>query len=74
MWNFSRNLEELIYLTAYHTGNIVQENACRLDWRKVTKRNDEIYILGNPPYVGSSMQSKEQKEDMRGVFKIGRTI
>ena len=53
------------------TGNIVQGNACRIDWEEVCPKNedDEIYILGNPPYLGSRNQNKEQKEDMRIVFK-----
>lgn len=53
------------------TGNIVQGNACRLDWEVVCPKHedDEIYILGNPPYLGSSMQKLEQKEDMALVFK-----
>ncbi|PWK28944.1 type II restriction/modification system DNA methylase subunit YeeA [Arcicella aurantiaca] len=53
------------------TGNIVHGNATRLDWEVVCpkKEQDEIYILGNPPYLGSSMQSAEQKEDMALVFK-----
>jgi hypothetical protein len=53
------------------TGNIVQGNACRLDWEVVCpkEKGDEIYILGNPPYLGSSMQSVAQKEDMALVFK-----
>lgn len=52
------------------TGNIVHGNATRLDWEVVCpkKEQDEIYILGNPPYLGSSMQSTEQKEDMALVF------
>ena len=51
-------------------GNIVQDNACRVDWEKVCPKNedDEIYILGNPPYVGSRKQNKEQKEDLKIVF------
>ena len=51
-------------------GNIVQGNACRLDWEEVCPKNenDEIYILGNPPYVGSRNQNKEQKEDLKFVF------
>lgn len=53
------------------TGNIVQGNACRLDWEKVCpkKDGDEIFILGNPPYLGSSIQSNEQKDDMALVFR-----
>lgn len=52
-------------------GNIVHGNATRLDWETVCpkKENDEIYILGNPPYLGSSMQNAEQKADMALVFK-----
>ena len=28
----------------------------------------ETYICGNPPYLGSQTQSKEQKEDLKAVF------
>ncbi len=50
-------------------GKIVQGNACRLDWEVVCPKeeNDEIYILGNPPYLGSFLQSKEQKADLKYV-------
>lgn len=53
------------------TGNIVHGNATREDWEIVCPKlpNDETYILGNPPYLGSSMQNAEQKEDMALVFK-----
>ncbi|PHS36835.1 MAG: SAM-dependent methyltransferase [Sulfurovum sp.] len=52
-------------------GNIVHGNATRIDWESVcTKENDdEIYIFGNPPYLGFKMQNKEQKEDMKRVFE-----
>lgn len=32
----------------------------------------ETYICGNPPYLGSTWQSKEQKEDLKRIFD-GRT-
>lgn len=32
----------------------------------------ETYICGNPPYLGSAWQSKEQKEDLKRIFE-GRT-
>jgi len=53
-------------------GNIVQGNACRLDWEVVCTKNegDEIYIMGNPPYLGFNMQSPEQKEDIAKVYPI----
>jgi type II restriction/modification system DNA methylase subunit YeeA len=51
-------------------GNIVQGNATRLDWILVCIRqtNDEVYILGNPPYLGFNMQTSEQKEDLAKVY------
>jgi len=52
------------------TGNIVHGNATRLDWEKVCpkEKGDEIYVLGNPPYMGARFQSKEQKDDVKFVF------
>jgi hypothetical protein len=51
-------------------GNITQGNATRLDWKIVCPIDlaDEVYILGNPPYLGSRNQDKEQKNDMKFVF------
>jgi len=48
------------------SGKIVRANACRIDWEDVCpkKNDDEIYILGNPPYKGFSQQTKVQKEDL----------
>jgi hypothetical protein len=52
------------------TGNIVHGNACRVDWELVCPKieGDEIYILGNPPYLGFSIQNKDQKDDILLVF------
>ena len=51
-------------------GKIVQGNACRMEWETVCpkKEDDEIYIMGNPPYLGYARQNSEQKEDMSKVF------
>lgn len=47
-------------------GNIVCGNATRLNWEEVCPRNqgDEIYILGNPPYLGGKLQNTQQKKDL----------
>jgi hypothetical protein len=52
-------------------GNIVCGNATRLNWETVCPKDPahETYILGNPPYLGYSMQSSQQKEDMIHVLK-----
>ena len=52
-------------------GNIVAGNAARKNWEEVCPKNegDEIYIIGNPPYLGSRNQDAEQKADMEYVFR-----
>ncbi len=52
-------------------GNITHGNAARVDWEIACpkKENDEIYIIGNPPYLGSRNQDAEQKADMEAVFR-----
>ena len=52
-------------------GNIVCGNATRIDWQEVCPKEEgaDIYILGNPPYLGARNQSKEQKNDVRSVVK-----
>jgi len=52
-------------------GNIVHGNATRLNWEEVCPKEDEdeIYVLGNPPYLGSRNQEKSHKDDMEFVFK-----
>ncbi len=49
---------------------IVLGNALSLDWGQVCpkEKDTEIYILGNPPYLGSRLQGKEQKKDVESLF------
>jgi type II restriction/modification system DNA methylase subunit YeeA len=51
-------------------GNITCANATRIDWESVCpkEQDDEIYVLGNPPYLGYSLQDKDQKSDIECVF------
>ncbi len=52
------------------SGKIICGNSTRLPWEEVCPKDEgkEIYILGNPPYLGSSLQDKEQKSDLSFVF------
>ena len=54
-------------LKAYH--NIHEGNALRLDWSEVIAPDKLNYIMGNPPFVGYSLQSKEQKDDLATIMK-----
>lgn len=50
---------------------IVCGNACRIDWSEVCPHtsDEEVYIFGNPPYLGFRMQNESQKEDMAFSFE-----
>lgn len=48
--------------------HIVNGNALRLDWNEIVPKTELNYILGNPPFVGHHLQSKEQKEDLHFVL------
>lgn len=52
------------------SGNIVCGNACRLDWNAVCPHtaDEEVYVMGNPPYLGYTQQDDEQKEDISNVW------
>lgn len=49
------------------SGHIVCGNACRLGWNVVCPHTaeDEVYVMGNPPYLGARLQDESQKEDMQ---------
>lgn len=47
---------------------IVEGNALQLDWENVVPKNQLSYIMGNPPFVGYSLQSKEQKNDILSIY------
>lgn len=52
------------------SGKILRGNALRIDWGEYCKVSDiqELFMLGNPPYLGSAWMKKEQKDDMKIVF------
>ena len=52
------------------SGTIVQGNATRVNWKEVCPITlvDEVYIIGNPPYLGARLQDAEQKRDMSIVL------
>ncbi|MCL4430869.1 MAG: N-6 DNA methylase [Epsilonproteobacteria bacterium] len=51
------------------SANIFNVNALRADWKALLDGTNIDYIIGNPPFLGASLQSKEQKEDMTLVFE-----
>jgi hypothetical protein len=64
---FKENLGILVpALPLKPSGHIVCGNSTRIDWDMVCPKNNksEVYVLGNPPYVGYSLQEETQKLDM----------
>lgn len=57
---------EFLPLTSYAT--IVEGNALRIDWEDVVPKAKLNYIMGNPPFVGYSLQSAEQKQDILSIY------
>ena len=49
---------------------VVNANSLRVEWKDVCPINNEceVYLLGNPPYLGARLQSGEQKNDVSKVF------
>lgn len=58
----------LDFLPLKSYANITEGNALRLDWNEVVPKNELNYIMGNPPFVGYSLQSKEQKADILSIY------
>ena len=58
--------EATLPLKSFNT--IIHGNALRLEWCSVMPNEGEVYIIGNPPFYGYKMQTKEQKEDLKLAF------
>ena len=54
--------QNLIDFPIKENANIINGNALRIDWENVD------YILGNPPFIGARMMTKEQSLEMEEVF------
>lgn len=59
---------DIDFLPLKSNANIHEANALRIDWETVVPKDRLNYIIGNPPFIGYSNQSKEQKEDILSIF------
>ena len=58
----------LDFLPLKTNASIVEGNALQIDWADVVPKNRLNYIMGNPPFVGYSLQSKAQKDDTLSIY------
>ena len=58
------------------SGHIVQGNSLRLDWQAVCPNDgeQEIYVVGNPPFGGTTNRTDEQAKDMVSAFGKNKTL
>ena len=68
-----RETEEILnanldFLPLKSYANIVEGNALRIDWETVVAKDKLNYIMGNPPFVGYSLQSEDQKKDILSIY------
>ena len=56
------------FLPLTTNATIVEGNALRLDWESVVPKEKLSYIMGNPPFVGASMMTSNQKKDAVSIF------
>ena len=50
------------------SAHITIGNALREDWTQVCTPSPTVRIVGNPPFIGQSMRSEEQTDDLRLVW------
>lgn len=60
--------KDLDFLPLKSYPNIIEGNALQTNWDDVISRYDLDYIMGNPPFVGSSLQDDAQKTDMLKIY------
>ena len=54
--------------------NIHEGNALRMDWNEVIPAAELNYIMGNPPFIGASMMTAEQKNEAVAIFGKGSRV
>ena len=54
--------------------NIIEANALRIDWQEVVPKEELNYIMGNPPFVGFTYMTKEQKKDVETLYPKVKNI
>lgn len=68
--------EYFVRLPLKKSATILNENALRYDWNLIIEGNDKKekekrekfdFIFGNPPFIGYSLKSKNQKEDIKNI-------
>ena len=74
-----KETKEIVYTTKEFLpltsqANIKEGNALQTDWETVVSKDVLSYMMGNPPFVGASMMTKEQKAEAVAIFGKGKRV
>lgn len=69
MWEQSQDIiySQDDFLPLDSNDSIYEGNALRMDWTDIVKPYELNYIMGNPPFIGYSLQSKAQKKEQQDI-------
>jgi len=60
--------QDIDFLPLKSYTNIHEGNALRMDWETVVPKDRLNYIIGNPPFVGFTFMTPEQKKDVDNLY------
>ena len=58
----------LDFLPLKTNATIVEGNALRLNWGSIVPKAELSFLMGNPPFVGYSLQTESQKADILSIY------
>lgn len=58
----------LDFLPLKTNATIVEGNALRLNWGSIVPKTELSFLMGNPPFVGYSLQTESQKADILSIY------
>jgi hypothetical protein len=83
MWLIDHQMNQLISnefgqyfarLPLKKSAKIVHGDALETDWENVVSKTELSYIIGNPPFIGSRIMNKIQKEGLIRVFENAKNV
>lgn len=60
--------EYFVRLPLRKSANIICGDALETDWNEIVPNSELSYIIGNPPFVGARLMTKEQSRQVESVF------
>lgn len=64
----------VVRLPLKKSATILHGDALEADWQSLVPKNELSYIIGNPPFIGSRIMNKLQKESLIKVFDNAKNV